>query len=563
MKNIYTFLLLIAFLISCENLDLNPLSEGSSENWYSDETQIEMSLNDLYRTYLWGLEDNFTTERMTDNWTQRQAVSDFSAGTINSEWGTASDLWLDTYKGITRANTIIYSLEKAQGNVPELKLKQFNAEAHFFRAVFYSRLVFFYGDVPFYTGYINVEDAFKLGRTKKEIILEQVYADFDVAISDLPKEYGSKTQLRATKGAALAFKARGALYMHDYEIAKDAAKECMGLGEYELHPSYGEYFLSKTRRSRETIFAIPRSIELGVSWTAKNFYTRTPGGSSVAQPSWELFASYLCTDGLPIDESPLFNPQDPFANRDPRLYETIVEFGTEHLGVIYDPNPYSLKVLNTETGLMVRNRDTRSEDTYASYNGLTLKKGVDSDWNDDNKTDFDIRIMRYADVLLMYAEAKIELNEIDQSVLDAINQVRARAYGVEVTQIEEYPKVTTTNQSELRLELRNERRVEFAWENRRFDDIIRWRLAEKVLTRPIYGILDPKDLKEKVVDNGLWFFPETPLIDEDGLPDFRLMAQTGLIKVLVERNFDNRQYLFPIPSKEILINDRLSQNPDY
>lgn len=550
-------------LFSCEELDLNPLSEGSSENWYSDETEIQLSLNDLYRTYLWSFEENYATERMTDNWSQRQAVHVFSAGSINSEWSTSADLWSDTYKGITRANTIINSLANANGNVSEIKIKQFNAEAHFFRAIFYSRLVFFFGDVPFYTNYINIDEAFGLARTDKELILQQVYEDFDLAISDLPERYASNSLLRATKGAAMAFKARAAIYMQDYEIARDAAKDCIDLKEYELHPSYGEYFLSKTRRSKETIFALPRSFELGSSWTAKNFYTRTPGGSSVAQPSWELFASYLCTDGLPIDESPLFDPQNPFENRDPRLHETIVEFGTEHLGVIYDPNPYATTVLSIETGNMVRNRDTRSVDQFASYNGLTLKKGVDEDWNDDNETDFDIRIMRYADVLLMYAEAKIELGEIDESTLDAINTVRARAYGVSVDQTNDYPNITTTNQSELRLELRNERRVEFAWENRRFDDILRWRLAEKVLTRPIYGILDPIDLKQKVVDQGLWFFPEVPVIDEDGLPDFEPMYSTGLIKLLVERNFDKRQYLFPIPSKERLINNKLTQNPDY
>lgn len=563
MKKIYLILLLIPVLFGCENLDLNPLSEGSSENWYSDETEIEMSLNDLYRTYLWNLEENYETERMTDNWSQRQAVHVFSAGSINSEWNTSSELWLNTYKGITRANSIINSLNRLQGTISDVKIEQFSAEAHFFRAIYYSRLVFYYGDVPFYTTSLDINEAFSLARTDKKIVMKQVYEDFDLAISKLPVSYASNSQLRATKGGAMAFKARAALYMHDYEIARDASKACMDLKAYELHPSYADYFLSKTRRSKETIFALPRSFELGSSWNSKNFYTRTAGGSAVAQPSWELFASYLCTDGLPIDESPLFDPRNPFKNRDPRLHATIAEFGKEHLGFIYDPNPYSTKVLNVKTGLMTANKDTRSVDTYASYNGLTLKKGVDTDWTDNNETDFDIRIMRYADVLLMYAEAKIELGEIDNSTLSAINQVRARAYGVGLAEIEKYPSVKTKIQEELRTELRTERRVEFAWENRRFDDIIRWKIADKVLTKPIYGILDVKDLKAKVIDKGLWFFPQVPVIDSDGLPDFEPMHKNGLIKLLVERNFDSRQYLFPIPSKEVLINKNLKQNPGY
>ena len=563
MKKYFILLLCVVSFTACEKLDLNPLSEGSSENWYSDETEIELSLNDLYRTYLWDLEQNLEGERFTDNWTQRQAVKDFVAGTINSEWSFSEDLWLSTYKGITRANTILTSLDNAEGNVPQEKIEQFAAEARFFRAVFYGRLIFLYGDVPYYTEYLEIDEAFELGRTDKEIILEEVYKDFDLAIADLPETYGSNELQRVTKGAAMGFKARTAMRMGDYAIARDAAKAVMELDVYSLHPDYGDYFLSKTRNSPETIFALPRSFELGSSWRAKNFYTRTPGGSNVAQPSWDLFAAYTATDGLPIDESPLFDPRNPFENRDPRLAETIVEFGTEHLGIIYDPNPYSTKVLNVNTGKMVNNKDTRSVDTYAAYNGLALKKGVDEDWNDDNETDFDIRIMRYADILLMYAEAKIELGEIDQSVLDAMNEVRARAYGVDKSEVDAYPAITTTDQSELRQILRNERRVEFAWENRRFFDLMRWGIADEALNRPIYGLLDPEELKEKVVDSGLWFWPETPEIDENGLPNFSSMYEAGLIKLLVERGFEDRQYLFPIPSKEIIINDNLTQNPGY
>src|SRR5699024_6190119 len=201
-------------------------------------------------------------------------------------------------------------------------------------------------------------------------------------------------------------------------------------------------------------------------------------------PSFELFCAFPCDDGLPIDESPRYDPQNPFKNRDPRCIETIVEFGTPHVGFIYDPNPYATTVEDLSTGQMARNKDSRAVDQYASYNGLTLKKGVDESWGGNLRTDFDIILMRYADVLLMYAEAKIELDEIDDSVLDAINQVRARAYKKDVTDISNYPAVQNQNQTYLRKEIRNERRVELAWENRRYYDIIRWRIAEKVLIKP-------------------------------------------------------------------------------
>src|SRR5699024_2898001 len=141
---------------------------------------------------------------------------------------------------------------------------------------------------------------------------------------------------------------------------------------------------------------------------------------------------------------------DPFKNRDPRLKETIVEFGSEHLGYIYSPHPYDERVLNTATGKMVTNNDNRSVMIHAAYNGLATKKRVDESWMDGNVSDFNYTILRYADILLMYAEAKIELNEIDQSVLDAMNQVRARAYKVDFEDYDAYPAITEINQEELR-----------------------------------------------------------------------------------------------------------------
>lgn len=395
-------------------------------------------------------------------------------------------------------------------------------------------------------------------------MLTKIYEDYDFAISNLPESYGSSDLKRATKGAALGLKARIALYNNDWTVVRDATSACMGLG-YELYPNFAELFLSSTKNPNEVMFSMPRSTELG-SWkgAAANTISRNAGGWGNYDPSWDLWCAYLCDDGLPIDESPRFNPREPFENRDPRLAMTIVEFQTEHLGFMYQPHPDSLEVLNFKTGKYQFNHDTRTNKTYASFNALLWKKGVDEDWSDDKKPQVDKFIIRYADVLLMYAEAKIELGEIDDSVLDAMNTVRARAYGVSKDDIASYPAITSTDQAELRKTIRIERRMELAYEGLRYMDIIRWRLAEKVLNTNIYGMLDPAELKEKIVDKGLWFFPETPQVDEDGVTDFDPMYNQGLFKLLAIRNFDaSKQYLWPIPTKEILINDNLQQNPGY
>ena len=551
-------------LSSCIDLDRNPLSSASSENWYSSETEIEMSIKDFYRQDFWPTDN----ESWTDDFIYRETPSDIVKGTLNGQTGDVTTLWSNQYKSIGRANTILANMDKAaEMGISEEKLTQYEAEAYFQRASCYARLVSKFGDVVFTTETVDIDQAFTMGRTSKEEIIPKVYEDYDKAAAGLPESYGSATQ-RATKGAALALKARFALYMGDWEVAAKAAKQCMDLGIYKLHENYADLFLTTTHNAEECIFVLPRSVEFDVTYgwsNVMNEVTRNPGGWGAYCPSWDLLAAYTCTDGLPIDESPLFDPQNPFKNRDPRCTATIVEFGTRHLGFDYNPHPDAVQVMNYNTGQMQTNNDARVNAQFASYNGLVWKKGIDETWLENGmEVAFDKIIIRYADVLLIYAEAKIEQNQIDQSVLDAINQVRARAYGVDYTNTSAYPAVTTTNQSELRTILRTERRMEFAKEGLRYMDLIRWKIAGKALTRPNYGMLYPVDLlRERVVDKGLWFWPGVPEIDEDCVPDFSAMEEAGLIAPMAQRTWNDRQYLWPIPTKEILINENLKQNDGY
>lgn len=128
---------------------------------------------------------------------------------------------------------------------------------------------------------------------------------------------------------------------------------------------------------RRIYFLIPRSIEYNLVMDVHGWLPRNHGGYAVPNPTWDLFASYVCTDGLPIDESPLFDPHDPFKNRDPRLSMTIVPFGENFMGIEFNPHPEALEVMNYKTGQMIKNNDTRAVAQYASYNGLVWKKGMD------------------------------------------------------------------------------------------------------------------------------------------------------------------------------------------
>jgi len=548
-------------MVGCADLDLNPLSEGSSEAWYSNATEVEMSVNDIFRSVFWqGYADSWT-----DDFTNREALTPVTNATINGEWGTLNNLWSNTYKVIARANTLLLNMDKIQGSVPQTTIDTYTGNAHFVRAAKYGELVFYFGDVIYSTDILSLEEAFTMSRTDKNTIKEAVYQDFDTAANLLPEGYGSSENKYATKGAAYAMKARFALQMGDFAIARDAAKACMDLGVHELYPVYEELFLTGTRNPSEVIFAMPRSRPLNVTWSVRNYLPRNVGGWGAAfAPSWDLFHAYLCTDGMPIDESPLYDPRNPFENRDPRCAATIVPFQSRHLNFIYQPHPDSTMVMNFNSGNYQTNNDTRSVAAFASFNGLMRKKGVDDQWLQNYAAENDEILMRYADVLLMYAEAKIELGEIDASVHEAMNAVRARAYGVDMGQVTEYPAITTTDQAALRTILRTERRMEFGFEGIRYSDIIRWKIAEKVLNRDVYGMLDVAELKEKVVDQNLWFFSVTPEIDEDGVADLSPMYDAGLVKRLAIRQFEApKQYLWPIPSKEILINSNLDQNPGY
>jgi starch-binding outer membrane protein, SusD/RagB family len=551
----------LAFVVGCAELDLNPLAEGSSENWYSTATEVELSLNDLFRMVFWPQ----LNDEWTDDYTRREALTPITAGTIDGQWGTVNSTWQNTYKAIVRANLVIQNMDKIRATTPAATIDRLEGNALFARASFYARLVSLYGDAVYFTGVLDLQEAFTLSRTPKSTIIQAIYADYDAAAEKLPLNYASSQNKMATKGAALGMKARFALHMGDYALARDAAKACMDLGVYSLHPSFSELFLTRTKNPNEEIFGIPRNRVLNVTRGIRDFLPRLAGGWGAAQaPSWDLLSAFTCSDGLPIDESPLYNPREPFQNRDPRCTMTIVEFQTRHFNHIYQPHPDSVRVLDFRTGATAPNNDTRSVAQFASFNGLMLKKGVDEDWLLNFQAEDDMRILRYADVLLMYAEAKMELGEIDQTVHDALNRVRARAYGVDVAETDAYPAITETNQAALRKIIRMERRMELAFEGHRYMDIIRWRIAEKVLNRPVYGMLDVADLRARVVQPGLWFFPDTPAIDEDGIADMRPMADAGLIRILAIRNFDaSRQYLWPIPTKEVLINSNLAQNPGY
>lgn len=554
-------------LVSCANLDLNPPADASTETWYSTLEEFEYCCNDLYRKDLWYWEGNrvWHTDRWSDDWEQQGHGYEWITDAFMPTTDHTRTMWLNTYKGITRCNALIANVEKQRGILSDAHLDRYEGEAHFFRACFYSYLTFLYGDVPYFSDYITIDEAYAMGRMPRNEVMKNIYEDFDKAIELLPVNGSATGIIRVQKSTAMAFKARAAIWMLDYPVAAEAAKACMDSNAYSLDPDFESMFNINTYSSKEFVFMIPRSRELhNDQITMTSFLPRNNKGKSYAVPSLELFSAFLCTDGLPIDKSPLFDRKNPFKNRDPRLAYTTVEFGSTFLGFEYDPS--KTKVLSTATGKEVSNSDSQLVQTLASWTGLVLKKGITEDWIEDRKADPNIILMRYADVLLMYSEAKIEMGDIDQSVLDAMNKVRARAYKTNPANVAAYPVITTTDQAELRFQLRSERRMEFAWENRRWFDLLRWRLCDIAINRPVID-LPAKTQLSKNIKKGDYFFPADalPIIEENGLVDLSpLVDSDAKFRVTLVRKFNPAKgYLLPLPLSDVTLIPGMWQNPGY
>ena len=585
----------LMMLVSCVDLDLNPLSEGSSENWYSSQSEIEMSLNDFYRTVFFPIDDML----WGDDVTARNNTCEISNGTLTSESWTISNRWENYYKGIARGLRIIKSMDRARTmGVSEKDIAQYEGEAYFYIGYAYGMLAFHWGDVILDKEGMSLDEAYSASRSPKADVLAYSYECLDKAAERLPESYSGLQ--RATKGAAYAFKARIALYNGDYSVAAAAAKSCMDLNVYKLHDNYQDLFTASW--SDEWIFFFRGDVTLKqYYWAAadvQNCISRLSGGwGGQKAPSYELVCAYPCIDGKPIDESPLYNPKDIFENRDPRMAMTIVPFASAYskcvldgtynpedyawLGYEYSPSPIKTTVLKIADGSQVANKDSKAGAEHASYTGLLFKKYIDESFleNGYKGAPTTYPVMRYGDVLLMYAEAMNETNKCSQEVLDAtINKLRERAYkGTGI----DYPRVTVGTQQQLRTVIRTERFIEMAWEGHRYSDLIRWKLAGKVFNNPVYYLkrawsgstswngdesavsAEYKQLIQNWKD-GNYPLGGVPQIDEDGIADLSEMVEKGYITIATERKFDeSRDYLWPIPASDLLINENLTQNPKW
>lgn len=548
----YTASLSLLLLAGCSKyLDKLPLDQPSDATFITNETEMNLAVTSCY-TALWlsptGNEAfPFATalECASDiGWDRNGSeLTQIALGVATPLNGAMASFWTSFYGGIANCNYFLSRKDQLNGVVDAAKINTAVGEARFLRALYYSYLTELYGAVPLIDKPLTLETA-QLSRTSKDSVVDFMLADLDSAAAYLPVTAAAG---KATKGAALALAARVALYNSRWQIAADEAKKAMDLNAFSLNPDYAQLFTYAGKNSKEIIFAVQYLIGKKTQSIPYLYFSRMAQGASSKIPVESLVDSYECTDGLPIDKSPLYNPKNPFANRDPRLTGTVVLPQTQFMGYVFETNRDSLTTWNYNTTPPTRVANTEATHAYASFSGFIWRKYTDAtDKTHVYGSELPIILIRYAEVLLSYAEAKIELNQLDQSVYDAINAVRTR-------KTVNMPAITTgKTQDELRAIVRRERKYELAGEGLRLFDIRRWKLAEQVLPGPLYGRIPTG------------YLANAPMIDQYATPHYDNVTNKDKMRVIETRVFNkDRDYLWPIWQTEMETNRALVQNPGY
>lgn len=552
MKSKILFGLLLSALlsVSCKKgfLDRKPLDELIDETFYTNEETLQLAVNGCY-AYLKG-KATLDYENLGDN-TLNSSTNDYmriASGNFANDLGTLNSEWATDYDGIRRCNAFLENYKKAQGreNVKE----SMASEVRFIRAYTYFYLTQFFGDVQLITKTLLITDPEVYGtRNKKAEVVDFILKELEEAAVNLPLTATGANLGRITKGAALALKARVALYNQKYDIAEKAAKDVMDLGVYQLYTTatsataYNDFFTYKGKIknavNKETILARIYSAEQ-LSYHNMSREAQVPDQASRWNPTKSLVDAYLCIDGLPINKSPLYKEDtyaNIFKNRDPRMPQTILQPGS-----LWGGRQDGQNIASTATwGTFTTPKFISNKLGSVTITGYYFTKYVEpSTVAAVSKDENDIHLIRFAEVLLTYAEAKLERGTLTQADINiTINKLRDRV-GMKPMIITEL----TANGMDLQTEVRRERRVELALEGQRYFDIIRWKQGN-LLAEDVKGMKKSLAFRASDVAN----LPA----DAQGY----IIANTGRVFT------DAKNYLWPIPLTQIQRNPALGQNPNW
>jgi hypothetical protein len=593
MMNMKKFLLLTILAcvgVSCEEyLDRAPY-DYTSAGFYKTEEAIELGLTGVYyRMYLdaysfgyWVPNYVFLDQFTGMAFERNDAPPTIGAGGgLDQNNGRVLQWWHTWYTFIARANSLIYGSKDYIDGLSD-RAKQYIAEARVLRALCYYHLISTYGDVPFFDKPVTVEE-YQAPRMSKVTILDFILSETDDAAKNL--EWMAPVRGRIDKAAAYGLRARAALLggslnyggrgAEYFRIAATSAD--MVKGHRMLANNYEDLFTTTGQAQadvrNELIIEIMYSLT-GTKRThligfgsASRFY-----GQTLRHPSTLLADTYECKDGKRIDESPFYDPKHPQRNRDPRFRATLRMHGDTCVGNNTGEEDGKVKIIlnayddetkqydyNAHAWKTTVNMDINSSAAWTSFTimgaGYIWGKMATDSVESIGASTIHYPVMRYAELLLTYAEAKIELNELDQSVYDAINEVRRRAGMPDVS------SDRIGNINKMRQLVRRERKVELALEGLHFVDMRRWGIGDIENEYDSYGI----PLKEYGGYEGMSEKPNFKTTDKHDLNDIaNYEAYKHKLRVAVPGRFwDSKFELWPIPQQEIFLHSSLEQNPGY
>ena len=558
MKRLYQFLsisTLVWGMASC-TLDMLPETTMTDAAFWNTETDLRGACNRFYQQMtgeLGGFSHDYRSDELRGN--SANSTSDGSR-TVPSTSGS----WTDPYWRIFISNNILEKAERA--DVTDEVRNKYLAEARFFRAFHYFELVKKYGDVPMIMKAVNdtQDPVLEMPRTPREEVIQQCYADLDFAVEWLPDIDHVDTWGHVSRSAALALIVRIGLYEGTYikyhhlqegdyrahlKKAIDAADIMMHVDrKHDLYPDFEALFTydGEGRQNKENVFVRIYGPNESPVNTNNQTHSNSRQMENTVTVTRNMVDYFLYTDGLPREKSPLrISPEtgfdDVFENRDPRLSMTLYKIGEEGYKGPYIP--------------------------FSFRNGYNLKKGfIMKDWSNLNTEAVDKMVIRYAEVLVSYAEALYEYNGsiTDEQLDETVNALRRRV-GMPAMLTNAFVQANGLDMLE---EIRRERTVEFIDENKRYDDIIRWKIAEKVLPTYLLGARlsamevesgKVDELKNRITLNG-GMYNGVKVCDEDSV---------YILELAEDRRFDaGKDYLYPIPLQEITLSgNNVTQNPGW
>lgn len=523
-RSIIIVVLLSVFSSSCKKdfLDRQPLTEYSESTLWTGVTDAMAASNAVYSgfengqwvIYMDNASDNAHCPYPWEGWQQYGNMQLLSPNNGGSRYNFTS---------IVQSNWFLENIDKTP--MDQDLLTRLKGEVRFLRSYNYFVRSQLYGDFPLFTKMLTVEEANTIPRSPKAEVVQFMVNELEAVAPTLPTTYSGNDRGRVTRGAALALKARIELFNEKWAESAASSKQVMDLGVYSLFPNYLDLFRLTNEYNSEIILdraylESDPNLTLGLQILAPE---DTPGGGwASVNPTQALVDAYEMANGKTITEPGSgYNVDKPFVNRDPRLLQTLIVPGAPYAGIIYNPmNPNSLDYWPTY-----------------NYTGYIGRKYIHykSDYADLYRAGLNVPLIRYSEVLLTYAEAKIELNQIDNSVYDAIDQVRLRAGMPRVDQ------AVYASQTKMRELIRRERRIELALEGLRWYDIQRWKIGDEVMNGQVYGL-------------------RLSNIDASGN-----VTYTSTEHAKIEERLFNpaKNYLWPIPQGQLDLSDAIVQNPGY